>query len=43
MILTIFLFAPNLKIFANVYILFFNYAFFQSQPPCEAEEDRLDD
>jgi hypothetical protein len=43
MILTIFLFGPNLKIFANVYILFFNYPFFQSQPPCKAEEDRLDE
>ncbi len=43
MILTIFLFGPNLKIFANLYILFFNYTFFQSQPPGEAEEDRLDE
>jgi hypothetical protein len=43
MILTIILFGPNLKIFAIVYILFFNYAFFQSQQPCKAEEDRLDE
>jgi hypothetical protein len=30
MILTIFLFGPNLKIFAKVYILFFNYVFFKA-------------